>query len=141
MRLTALLCLAIGIGLESAPTRAHHSYSMFDGSSHRNLQGTVAKLEWGNPHVFVWLYVPRAGGRGFELYGFESDSINELRRRGWTKSSLEPGERVTLEFFPLRDGRNGGHLIKVRRPDGTTLGGTPGPINGIEASQRGGPPP
>jgi len=135
MRPLRLVRPSIVVALLSAPTHAHHSYAMFS-STHRIVQGTVAKLEWGNPHVFVWLYVPRAGGRDSELYGFESDSINLLRRQGWTKSSLKPGEAVTLEFFPLRDGRNGGHLIKVARPDGTTLAGTPGPIMGIEASER-----
>jgi len=109
---------------------------MFDGSKHRTVQGTIAKFEWGNPHVFVWLYVLRQSKHGYELYGIESDSINELRRGGWTKSSLKPGEVVTLEFFALRDGRNGGHLIKVRRADGTTLAGTRGPIMGIEANRR-----
>jgi hypothetical protein len=131
----------VAASLLSVPAYSHHSYAMFDGSQHLTVQGTVAKLEWANPHVFIWLYVPQAGGRDFALYGFESDSINELRRRGWTKASLKPGEVVALEFFPLRDGRNGGHLIIIRRTDGTTLAGTPGPITRIGASQRRGPAP
>lgn len=136
MRPITLLGPGIIATLFWASAHAHHSYAMFDGSKHRTVQGTIAKFEWGNPHVFVWLYVLRQSKHGYELYGIESDSINELRRGGWTKSSLKPGEVVTLEFFALRDGRNGGHLIKVRRADGTTLAGTRGPIMGIEANRR-----
>lgn len=136
MRPLTLLRPMIVVALLCGSAHAHHSYAMFDGSRRLTVQGTIAKLDWGNPHVFVWLYVARAGGHGFHLYGFESDSINELRRHGWAKSSLKPGEAVALEFFPLRDGRSGGHLIKITRADGTALAGTPRPIMGIEASQR-----
>jgi Family of unknown function (DUF6152) len=113
---------------------AHHSYAMFDGRNERAVEGTVAKFEWRNPHVLLWLYVPRKDAPGSDLYGFESDSVNVLRPSGWNDHSLRPGDRITVEFFPLRDGRNGGHLIKATRPDHTTLAGNP-PL--IAALRRG----
>jgi len=63
---TAILVAAAWLLLVSS-TSAHHSYAMFDGSKTLTVSGTVAKLEWANPHVFIWMYVPNPkapkGGR------------------------------------------------------------------------------
>lgn len=119
-----------GTMLAIGTARAHHSYAMFDGRKRIRLEGTVAKLEWQNPHVFVWVYVPKPDG-GHELYGLETDSVNALVRRGWTKASLKPGDPIAVEFFALVDGRAGGHLIRAIRPDGVELASQPGPLNAI----------
>lgn len=109
---------------------AHHSYAMFDPNKRVTLEGTVAKLDWQNPHVFLWVYVPQEAG-GHQLYGLETDSINGLLRLGWTKTSLEPGEQIIFEFFALTDGRPGGHLIRATRADGSELTVVPGPVRAI----------
>jgi hypothetical protein len=107
---------------------AHHSYAMFDGSQTLSVSGTVAKLEWMNPHVFVWLYVPNPKAKeGYDLYVFENGSPNVLARLGWTRTSLTPGEKIVVEYWPLKDGRNGGHFTKTVYADGRVLYGAGGP--------------
>ena len=55
-----VLAFALAFGVATS-TDAHHSYAMFDGTRTATIKGTVAKLEWTNPHVFVWMYVPNRG--------------------------------------------------------------------------------
>lgn len=96
---------------------AHHSYAMFDRSTPTSTQGTVAKVEWTNPHVFVWVYVPQANG-GNALYSFESGSVSALRRAGWSSTTLRVGEKITVHYFPLRNGGKGGSLFRVVHANG-----------------------
>ncbi len=101
---------------------AHHSYAMFDHSRAVTVNGTVAKLEWTNPHVFVWLYVKRADNPGeYDLYGFENGPITMLMRVGWTKDSFRAGDKVAVQYFPLKDGRPGGSFIKAVLANGSVL--------------------
>jgi hypothetical protein len=73
-----LLLLVASIGT----TQAHHTYAMFDRSKTQTLRGTVAKLEWTNPHVFVWLDVPSVNNPGkYDLYALI-----------WPKQPLQTGE-------------------------------------------------
>jgi hypothetical protein len=98
----------------------HHSYAMFDMSQPRTVNGTLAKIEWLNPHVFVWVYAKKAGQQsGYDLYAFENGPIGTMAHFGWTKQVFKVGERVTVEYFPLKDGRTGGYFIKATRVDGS----------------------
>ena len=111
------------LGLCAAATAvAHHSYAMFDATHTVTVTGTVAKLEWTNPHVFVWVYVPNAAREsGFDLYAFENGSPNVLLRRGWTKDTFAVGEKLSIAYWPLADGRTGGHFAVATRVDGTVV--------------------
>ena len=76
---------------------AHHTYAMFDGTATRTVSGTVAKLEWKNPHVFLWVYVPSRENAGkYDLYAFENGSPSVLSDHGWTPTVLKPGDKVTI---------------------------------------------
>jgi hypothetical protein len=121
--LFALLALA---GTQEA-AKAHHSYAMY-GTGTAHVAGTVAKLEWRNPHTYLWVYVrdPKAAG-GFILYAFENGAPNVLERRGWSKDLLRPGEPITVTYWPLKDGRPGGHLESATLSDGRVLPGAGGP--------------
>jgi hypothetical protein len=111
-----------------SPAWPHHSYAMFDGSKTLTVKGTVAKLEWMNPHVFVWVYVPNAGAKdGYDLYAFENGSPNVLTRMGWTKAAMAAGDKISVEFWPLKDGRHGGHFLKATLANGQVLYGAGGP--------------
>ncbi len=118
------------------PVLAHHSYAMFDMSKSAFVQGSVAKVEWVNPHVFVWLYVAKPNEAGkYDLYAFETGPVNMLTRYGWTKETLAAGEKVQVQYFPLKDGRKGGAFIKAIHADGReTLGDRFAP--GVEAAAR-----
>lgn len=122
----AVSCLAVALG--AGAVQAHHSYAMFDGSQTRSVTGTVARLEWKNPHVFLWIYVPSQGTpRTHALWAFENGSPSVLSARGWNTSLFKAGERITVDYWPLRNGGNGGHLEKVSLADGRSLVGAGGP--------------
>ena len=126
-RYSLLLALLVAAS-PVAPLLAHHSYLMFDGTRTSTVTGTVAKVEWMNPHVYVWVYVPKpAAPAKYDLYAFENGSINVLSRLGWSRSSFAAGDKVTVEFNPLKDGRTGGHLTQVTDGKGRVLKGAGGP--------------
>lgn len=121
----------------AVPVMAHHSSSMYDETTTMTVVGTVAKVEWVNPHITIWAYVPNAQKpNGYELYGFQSGSINLLSRQGWNKDSLKQGEKLTIEYFPLKDGRPGGSLVQAVHPDGSVSKGDPLAI-GLAELKRG----
>jgi hypothetical protein len=136
---SAARALVATLGLAAAATAAgHHSYAMFDGTRQLTVKGTVAKLEWTNPHIFIWVYVPNAAAENsFDLYAFENGSPNVLTRLGWSKTTFAAGEEVTIEYWPLVDGRSGGHFFRATRADGSVIRGAGGP-RGVDGSL---PPP
>jgi hypothetical protein len=119
-RLASALLAGAFLLIGGRDTPAHHSYAMFDHSRTVTLEGSVAKVEWVNPHVFVWLYVKKKGGKPgeYDLYGFENGPITMMMREGWTRETLKVGEVVNVQFFPLTDGRMGGYFIKALHADG-----------------------
>ena len=74
---TPLLKLMLAAGTVCATDAAfgHHSYAAYDLAAPMTVVGTVAKLEWSNPHVFLWLYVPRNRGSGYDLWSFEGGRV------------------------------------------------------------------
>jgi hypothetical protein len=138
---TALFALALPFGA----VLAHHTYAMFDVRAPLVVQGSLAKLEWRNPHSFVWLYVKKPDKPSeYDLWSFESDAIPLMQRNGWTKESVKPGEKITVQYFPLRDGRKGGYLIRLVLPDGGELPGdrhAPGVAKALEKGSLTLPPP
>ena len=115
----AAAVVVAGIACVSPAANAHHSYAMFDLSKATVVRGSVAKVEWVNPHVFVWLYVENPNDPAkYDLYAFETDGTAQLMHRGWTKQTLVPGEAIRVQYFPLRDGRPGGELIRAIHADG-----------------------
>jgi hypothetical protein len=120
--------LASVLVLLAGPALGHHSYSMFDGSKTRTVSGVLAKVEWSNPHVFVWMYVPNPkAATGYDLYAFENGSTNVLARRGWSATTLKAGEKLSVDYWPLKDGRTGGFFKKATHEDGRVTHGVPGP--------------
>jgi Family of unknown function (DUF6152) len=94
----------------SAPARAHHSFAMFDLSKVITLTGTIKELQWAAPHVLIWFVEdPKEREGDHEL----STSPGPLTRLGWTKRSLVPGDRVTVEISPLHSGEPGGAFKKL----------------------------
>jgi hypothetical protein len=121
--------ILLAAGSISTPAAwAHHSYAMFDGTKTLSVSGTVAKLEWANPHVYVWVYVRNpSAASGYDLYAFENGSTGVLSRLGWSASTFSVGEKITVEYWPLKDGRTGGHFVKGTHQDGRVAPGAGGP--------------
>jgi hypothetical protein len=106
----------------AAPALAHHSFAMFDFQASKTVTGTVEQFDWTNPHTFIWLQVQTGPNGATERYGFEGMSPNYLGRRGWTKNTLKPGDKVTVTFHPMKDSsQKGGTYQKVTLSDGKEL--------------------
>jgi hypothetical protein len=122
------LSIAFVAVLGALPAAAHHSYAMFDMNHSVVLQGSVAKVEWVNPHVFLWMYVKKPGGKAgeYDLYAFENGPVNMMVRFGWRKDLLKAGDKLSVLYFPMRDhDRKGGYFVKAVRADGSELMGDP----------------
>lgn len=115
--LAASLALALVTGV--APALAHHSFAMFDQKKVMTLEGTVVQFQWTNPHAFIELDVP-SGARA-QRWSIELNSPNNLTRQGWRRSSLRPGEKVSVRVAPLRNGHPGGLFLDLTKADGTIL--------------------
>ena len=112
------LYLSAFIGVIAAcPASAHHSTTMFDHAKSVTIMGTVKEVHWTNPHVAI--YVEEAAANGAEplLWVCELTSPGNLARLGWSKSSIKAGDKVTIEFNPLRNRKRGGWLKKITLAD------------------------
>lgn len=99
---------------------AHHSVSgQFDISKKIELSGTVERVDWVNPHVYVHLKVTDAGGKS-AVWALGTVPVAMARKAGITKESLlAAGQTVKVTAYPARDGtQNLGFLIRVDYPDG-----------------------
>jgi hypothetical protein len=105
MKLTVVV---MGVGLFFAGTavslRAHHAFAAeFDAKKPVHFEGTVTKMEWVNPHVWLHIDVKKPDGT-VENWAFEAGTPNVLFRRGFTKQSLLPGTKVVVDGYQAKDG-------------------------------------
>ena len=122
MKRVGQLAAMAALALVAAPVAAHHSFAMFDQSKTVALKGTVVAFQWTNPHAWIEMSVPDAKGVA-QKWSVELNSPNNLTRQGWRRSTLKPGDKVTVTINPLRDGKKGGLFNTVVLPDGRILGG------------------
>ena len=123
--IVAPLMAGIAASLIGFSASAHHSTAMFEWGKEKKLEGTIDKFQWTQPHTFIWVNVPGKGGK-VEQWGFEGMSPSWLGRHEWGSHSLKAGEKVSIDYYPLRDGRTGGFFVRVKMPDGKTLDALPG---------------
>ena len=121
MTKTVLLAALAVTATAPAALYAHHSYAMFDHSKEIELKGIVQEWQWTSPHTWLYLVVPSAKGPPAK-YSIEGGNPGLLRRQGFTKGSMQPGDRVTVYMAPLKSGDRGGALDAVKLANGTTLG-------------------
>lgn len=114
--------IALGTLACTTAALAHHTYSMFDTTRQLTVSGVVAKFEWKNPHTYLWVYVPNTTSAGkYDLWAFENASPSLLAKKGWSKDALKPDDKVTVVYSPLRDGKPGGHCLKIAISGGGML--------------------
>jgi hypothetical protein len=106
-----LLMLLVGVALVPPPLAfAHHSYAIYDNDKTLTLAATVEEFRWANPHTVLELVAVSKGGELQTRWTIESSSPGILRRFGWTGRSVRRGDRVLVEFSPMRDGSHAGRL-------------------------------
>ena len=119
--LAGVACLAV------APAWGHHAFAAeFDANKPVKITGTVTKLEWTNPHIWVYLDVKDDSGNPVK-WQCEGGPPNNLTRNGWSKDSLKPGDSVSIEGWLAKDGSKTCNARSVKLPDGRSVfAGSPG---------------
>jgi hypothetical protein len=110
------------------PAVAHHAFAAeFDAKKGIKVSGTITKLEWTNPHAWLYVDVKDESGKPTS-WSFELGSPNGLIRQGWRRTSLKEGDQVTVEGFLAKDGSNTANAHSVTLPDGRKVfAGSQGP--------------
>jgi hypothetical protein len=139
MRSLYVAALAAVMLVLSVPARVHHSGAMFDRTQQAMITGTVTEFQWTNPHSSFKVEVTGADGKS-EIWSIEMNGPNNLVRAGWKRSTIKPGDKVTVTINPLRDGRPGGWYLGITLADGRVLGGAGDPGTGGESAASAPPP-
>ena len=118
IRLILAACLAAAATVALA---AHHSFAAeFDDTKPIKMTGTIAKVEWTNPHIWFYLDVKNADGTT-TTWGFAGGAPGQLMRRGIVKDQLKLGETVVVEGFRAKDGSNNASGGRITFPDGRNV--------------------
>jgi len=111
--------MVCGAALGAArPAAAHHSFAMFDQQHRIQVQGVVKSWQFTNPHSWLELIIMKNGQ--YILYSVECGPPVTLIRKGWSKDSFHLGDKVTVTVAPLKDGGDGGSMVKAT-VNGVTL--------------------
>jgi len=115
------LALLVGFMILSAPLFAHHGNVAYDTSKAVVLKGaTVTKFVWANPHTFIMFDAKDEQGN-VQHWSGEAGSPSALRLLGWTQSSLQAGDTITVYIYKSKTGNPVGRLNKIVLADGTEL--------------------
>jgi hypothetical protein len=126
-----LLVAVVGLLVAACPALAHHAFvAQYDASRSMTLQGVVTKVEWTNPHARFYVDVKDKSGN-VTNWNLELASPNALRRLGWTRDILKPGDKVSVFVAPAKDGAKMANARTVTLADGRKM------VAGIAAEQGG----
>jgi hypothetical protein len=98
----ALLTIAI-LGMFSSAAAAHHGVAGYDMTKTVTLHGTVAKFDWSNPHVVVYVDAKNEGGE-LQHWTIEFAAPIHMVRAGWNKNAMKAGDDITIDTHPSRNG-------------------------------------
>ncbi len=119
--LIAVTGLWVWLAGTAVPVAAHHAFAAeFDADRPVEFSGTVTKVEWLNPHVWIHIDVKKDDGT-MESWAFEAGTPNVLFRRGFTRESLLPGTDVMVDGYQAKDGTNRANGRDITLADGTKL--------------------
>jgi len=111
---------SVSLFLVAMLASAHHSTAPYDMTKEATVRGIVREFRWTNPHSFIYL---ESEGHTWKL---EAEALNLLRRNGWTKDSLKPGDEITCMGARAKDADvYAMKCFTVVFPDGRKLIATP----------------
>ena len=121
MRLAAAL---IVLAISQGSVAAHHSNVAYEVTKVITITGVVKSFEWVNPHT--WLHVEVDDGKGGKvMWECEGRAPGVLGRAGWSRTILKPGEMVTVDMSPAKDGSKTSSSARVTKADGKILSNQP----------------
>ena len=123
-KIAALTAGAVLVAAAAGGAQAHHSGAMYDRTLTKTVSGTVKEFNWTNPHSSFSVETSTPGEPA-QLWYFEMNGPQNLVHEGWKRTTLTPGDKVTVIYNPLRDGRPGGWYVSITLADGHVLGGAP----------------
>ena len=84
------------------------------------MDATVTRFDWLNPHT--WLYISTTSENGEEIaWALEGAGTGWMSSAGWNADTVKPGDKLLIDYHPMRDGTNIGQLLTISFPDGTEL--------------------
>jgi hypothetical protein len=106
----------------ASPLPAHHSFGAeYDATKPITLTGVLTRIEWTNPHSFIYLDVTDEKGT-VANWRMEGYPPNVLYRNGWQKdATMKPGDKITVTGWRSRDGSNWGHSREITLPSGKKM--------------------
>ena len=120
-----LLALSAALAMVPGAARAHHSFAaFFDPDKSVSITGTVTEFRFTNPHGMIALDVKKPDG-SIEKWRAETNAPVVLVRRGWTRDVIKPGDVVTIDGWPSRDGRHYLRLRDMKDANGKPIGTAP----------------
>jgi hypothetical protein len=120
-KLMTILGTAALLAAAAIPALAHHSFGAeFDSDKPVKLEGTVVKMDWVNPHT--WLYIDVKGSDGqIQHWMVEGGAPGVLLRNGWTKNTLAEGTKVIVNGHQAKDAAFRANSSSIQFPDGRKL--------------------
>jgi hypothetical protein len=122
------LGLMAGLALASVPVAlAHHSFAAeFDSTKRATKQGFVTKVDWQNPHVWIYFDVKNPETGKIENWGFEMGPPHLIQNSGWTRTTLKYGDEIIVTGSLAKNGSNRLNAGQngVKRANGQALGAT-----------------
>ena len=124
MRMTfavAIAVVSVLVGGGAVSVRAHHAFAAeFDANKPVKFEGTITKMQWTNPHVWLHMDVKLPDGKT-ESWAFEAGTPNVLFRRGFTKNSLPVGTKIIIDGYRAKDGSRRANGRDITFADGKKL--------------------
>jgi len=109
------------MAVATAPAAGHHSFAAeFDAKQPVLFKGTVTKMEWINPHVWIHMNVTQPNGKT-EAWMVEGGAPTVLFRRGFSKTSLQAGTQIVVDGYRAKDGTNKMNAREITLADGRKL--------------------
>ena len=115
------LALVVGVlTVLGAPAFAHHGNAAYDNKITEFKQATVTRFLWANPHALIDFDAMDAKGKPVHMV-VETAAPQALRLIGWTKTSVVPGDVITVRMYVAKNGNPAGRLNKIILADGSEL--------------------